>query len=106
MRKFIFGFLLGVVAGGAGYWYYSEGQNRNLKQDLAHSTEAVEEKAKKAGAAIADATTNARVTAAVKARLSKELGLSPGGQSRRRNRRGAESHLHAPAQASQMTGSR
>ena len=33
----------GVVAGGAGYWYYSEGQNRNLKQDLAHSTEAVEE---------------------------------------------------------------
>jgi|SRR5437667_10526406 len=76
MRKFIFGFLLGVVAGGAGYWYYSEGQNRNLKQDLAHSTEAVEEKAKKAGAAIADATTNARVTAAVKARLSKELGLS------------------------------
>jgi len=76
MRRFIFGFLLGLLVGGGGYWYYVEGQNRNLKQDLAHSTEAVEEKAKKAGAAIENAASNARTTTAVKARLSKELGLS------------------------------
>src|SRR5438874_6683171 len=76
MRRFIFGFLLGLLVGGGGYWYYAEGQNRNFKQDLAHSTEAVEDRAKKAGAAIENATTNARTTATVKARLSKELGLS------------------------------
>ena len=76
MKKLLFGFLLGVVVGAGGYWYYADGQNRNLKQDLAHSTEAVEEKAKKAGAAIADAAANARVTAAVKAKLSTGLGLS------------------------------
>ena len=76
MKKVFFSFLLGLLVGAGGYWYYAEGKNRDFKQDLAHSTEAVEEKAKKAGAAIADATTNARTTAAVKARLSKELGLS------------------------------
>jgi hyperosmotically inducible protein len=76
MRRFIFGFLLGLILGAGGYWYYAEGQNRNFKQDLAHSTEAVEERAKKAGAALESVTTNARTTAAVKARLSKELGLS------------------------------
>lgn len=76
MKKFIFGFLLGLVAGGGGYWYYTDGRNRNFKEDLAHSTEAVENKAKKAGEAIADAATNARITAAVKARLSTGIGLS------------------------------
>jgi len=76
MRRFIFGFLCGLLVGSGGYWYYKEGQNRNLKDDLAHSTEAVQEKAKKAGAAIADAATNARITAAVKTKLSTELGLS------------------------------
>src|SRR6266404_1233354 len=67
MKKVFFSFLLGLLVGAGGYWYYAEGKNRDFKQDLAHSTEAVEEKAKKAGAAIADATTNARTTAAVKA---------------------------------------
>src|ERR1051326_4335963 len=76
MRRFVLGFLLGLVAGVAGYWYYSDGRNRDLNQDLAHSRDAVEQKAKKAGAVIADAATNARITAAVKARLSSELGLS------------------------------
>src|SRR5947199_9271228 len=76
MRKIIFGFLLGLVVGAGGYWYYSEGRNRDFKRDLSRSTEAVEEKAKKAGAAIADATANARTTAAVKAKLSSGLGLS------------------------------
>src|SRR6266404_4914080 len=76
MRRFIFGFLVGLLSGTGGYWYFKEGQNRNLKDDLAHSTEAVQDKARKAGAAIADAASNARITAAVKAKLSSELGLS------------------------------
>jgi hyperosmotically inducible protein len=80
MRRFLFGFLLGLLVGGGGYWYYIDGQNRDLKKDLgnslSNSTEAMQEKAKKVGAAISDAAANARITAAVKARLSKELGLS------------------------------
>jgi hyperosmotically inducible protein len=75
MRRFLFGFLLGLLVGGGGYWYYIDGQNRDLKKDLgnslSNSTEAMQEKAKKV-----DAAANARITAAVKARLSKELGLS------------------------------
>jgi len=74
MKKFIFGFILGLLAGGGGYWWYTDGQNRNLQQDLNRSKEAAEDKAKKVGAAIADAATNARTTAAVKARLSTHLG--------------------------------
>src|SRR6266496_2705148 len=76
MRRFLFGFLLGLLVGGGGYWYYTDGQNRDFKKDLGNSTEAMQEKAKKVGAAISDAAGNARVTAAVKARLSKDLGLS------------------------------
>jgi len=76
MKKLLVGFLLGLVIGAGGYWYLKEGRNRDLKEDLAHSKEAVEEQARKAGAAIADATVNARITAAVKAKLSTELGLS------------------------------
>jgi len=76
MKRFLFGFLLGLLVGGGGYWYYTDGQNRDFKKDLGNSAEAVQEKARKAGAAIADAAGNARITAAVKARLSKELGLS------------------------------
>src|SRR5437879_9389715 len=76
MRRFLFGFLLGLLVGGGGYWYYTDGQNRDLKKDLSNSTEAMQEKAKKVGAAISDAAANARITAAVKARLSTGLGLS------------------------------
>jgi hypothetical protein len=47
MKKLIFGFLLGLVVGAGGYWYYSGGRNRDLHQDLTRSTEAAEEKAKK-----------------------------------------------------------
>ena len=76
MKKLIFGFLLGFLVGAGGYWYYREGRTRDFKEDLAHSSETVQEKAKKAGAALVDATANARITAAIKARLSTDLGLS------------------------------
>jgi len=76
MKKLILGFLLGLVVGAGGYWYYKEGRTRDLKEDLAHSKDAVEEQARKAGSAIVDATANARITAAVKTKLSTELGLS------------------------------
>lgn len=84
MGKFIFGLLLGLVIGAGGFWYYNEGRSRDLKGDLQHdlnrSKETVEDKAKKAGAAIADATANTRITAAVKAKLTTELGLSALGE--------------------------
>ena len=76
MRRFLIGFVLGVLVGGAAYWYYAEGRSRDIKADWTHSRDAVEEKAKKAGAAIVDATGNARVTAAVKTKLATELGVS------------------------------
>ena len=79
MRRFLLGFLLGLLVGGTGYWYYSEG-NKNLKEDLAHSRDAVEEKAKKAGEAIADVAANARITAAIKAKLATELGVTALGE--------------------------
>jgi len=76
MKKMVFAFLLGLLVGAGGYWYYSEGQNRDFKKDLARSTATVGEKAKQAGEAIADAATNARTTAAVKTRLSTGLGIT------------------------------
>jgi|SRR5947209_11287405 len=76
MGKFIFGLLLGLLIGGGGFWYYTEGRNRDLKRDLTNSGATVEEEAKKAGAAIADATTNTRITAAIKTKLTTDLGLS------------------------------
>jgi hyperosmotically inducible protein len=76
MKRFLLGFILGLCVGAGCYWYYTDGRTRDLKQDLSHSTQTIEEKAKKAGTAIADATTNARTTTAVKTHLSTGLGLS------------------------------
>ena len=77
MRMFLLGLVFGLVLGWGGFWYYGEGgRSRNLKEDVAHSTQAVEDKARKAGAAIADAATNARITAAIKAKLTADLGVS------------------------------
>ncbi len=68
--------MLGLLVGAGGHWYYTDGRKRDFKEELSRSTEAVEEKAKRAGAAIADAASNTRITAAVKAKLSAGLGIS------------------------------
>ena len=107
MKKFLLGFLFGLLAGAGGYWYLNEGQTQgnlqsarekiaggagkvksaiqetvgeikaeDIKEELSRSSTVVREKAKKAGEAIADATADARTTAAIKAKLLKEPGLS------------------------------
>ena len=105
MKKMLFSFVLGVLAGGGGYWYYVHHQNQALqakeqvmqtaeaaaesikekvgeikadviKQELAKSGIYIAEKAKQAGAAVADATADARITATIKAKFIAEPGLS------------------------------
>ncbi len=107
MKKLVFGFLIGVLAGAGGYWYFVDSSGKNdlasardkvaeqagkvkdaigekigeiraedIKQELAKTGTVVRERAKKAGEIIADATADARVTAAVKAKFMKEPGLN------------------------------
>jgi osmotically-inducible protein OsmY len=54
----------------------SEIRTEDVKEELNRTGMIVREKAKKAGEAIADATTDARTTAAIKAKLLREPGLS------------------------------
>ena len=103
----MFGFVSGVAAGAAGYWYFDEGPGlrhlglardrvvqeagraagslkdkfsgfatNDLRDELARTGTVVREKAQAAGHAIGDASANARVTAAIKAKLLAEPGLS------------------------------
>ena len=51
-------------------------RTEDVKEELNRTGMIVREKARKAGEAIADATTDARTTAAIKAKLLKEPGLS------------------------------
>jgi osmotically-inducible protein OsmY len=103
--KALFCFLLGLVAGIATYWYVSQpkSQDRNvrlgkdemrsaatnlsqsmrekfdgdrIKDELARTGKVIREKANQAGDAIADATANARVTAAIKGKLLEDSGLA------------------------------
>jgi osmotically-inducible protein OsmY len=106
MKNFLLGILVGAVILIAVIWHYSGKQSHDeVKQDLqnaaAHTARAVEEKlgtsnlsaaeikdelartgqvvrrkAGEAGAAIADAATDARITATIKARLLKDGDLS------------------------------
>jgi len=105
MKKMLFSFLLGAAAGGGGYWYVDHHQEEtsraqqsvmNQVEAAAHSLEAkfseittqavkealsksgvyIVEKAKAAGAVVADAATDARITASVKAKLFGEPGVS------------------------------
>lgn len=48
----------------------------NIKDELARTGQVVREKAQQAGAAIADATADARITATIKAKLVKDQSLS------------------------------
>lgn len=107
MKRLLFGFVVGVVTGAGGYWYWQEGPGQahlgqaadsvaagagkardslretfsdlsvsNITEELSRTSMVVREKARSAGHSIADATANARVTAAVKGRLVAEPGLS------------------------------
>ncbi len=105
MKKTVISFLIGAVVGGAGYWYIDSHRAQALqakdkivdtaeaaansikekvgdikadviRQELAKSGVYVAEKAKQAGAAVADATADARITASIKAKLVAEPGLS------------------------------
>ena len=107
MKKLVFAFVVGVVAGALGYWYFVQGSGtkdlagardkvaeqagkvkgaieekigeirvEDIKQELARSGTVVRERARQAGEAIADATADARVTAAIKAKFLKEPGLN------------------------------
>ena len=95
--------LIGILIGAAGYWYLntqkdkgdlatarekvangagrirdkiSEIKTEDIKDELNRTGMIVREKAKKAGQAIADATANARTTAAIKSKLIAEPGIS------------------------------
>src|SRR6266700_2278498 len=95
MKKFLFGVLLGAVAGVWGHWYLTAGRNENdlttlkdkvftgagkvkedIKEELGRTSMVVREKAKQAGAVIMDATANARTTLAIKTKLLAEPGVS------------------------------
>mgnify|MGYP001300021867 CR=1 FL=1 len=105
VKKVLFSFLLGAAAGGGGYWYVDHHQEESLRaqqtvlshvEAAAHSIEAkfseitaqavkeqlarsgvyIVEKAKAAGAAVADAATDARITASVKTKLFSEPGFT------------------------------
>jgi osmotically-inducible protein OsmY len=54
----------------------SEIKTEDIKEELARTGTVIREKAQKAGAAIADATADARITAAIKGKLLQEPGLS------------------------------
>ena len=55
---------------------FSEIRTQDIKRELENSGIVVREKARQAGNAISDATANARVTAAIKAKLFAEPGVS------------------------------
>lgn len=105
VKKVLLAFLLGLAAGWGGYWYVdhhpfeawrAKQRVMNQVEETAHSLEQkvtditaqvvqeqlarygvyIVEKARAAGAAVADATTDARITATIKAKLFADPGLS------------------------------
>jgi hyperosmotically inducible protein len=105
MKRFLIAFVLGLGVGAAGYWYVdnhrsevwrakqrvaqqAEDAANSIKQkvgeitvgdimeELSRTGTVIREKAKKAGDVVADATSDARLTAAIKAKLLAEPGLS------------------------------
>jgi hypothetical protein len=87
----ILAFLVGIGVGAAGLWCLSTNQGKSttdaiqeklrvldlrtndFKDELAHTGQIVRRKAREAGQAVADATADARTTAAVKAKLVANL---------------------------------
>ncbi len=104
MKRFLLGFGLGIAVGAGGYWYVSTHQSEvseakqkvvrgaeaaadsvkqkvsevkvsDIIEELNHTGTVIREKAVHAGEAIADATADARLTAAIKTKLIAEPGL-------------------------------
>jgi len=104
MIKGFFTFLVGVLVGIAGHWYFTQTDSRRavadaqgsmrsgatgmgqslketfdsdkIKDELAHTGKVIREKAGQTGEALADATANARSTATIKANLLNESSLA------------------------------
>lgn len=102
--KVLISFLVGVIVGAAAHMYFSQsrgssslaeaGENAKnqavelgrdikeklnspqIKEELEKTGKVIREKARQAGAAIADATANGRISAAVKAKLVQDAGLA------------------------------
>jgi hypothetical protein len=100
--KYVLTFTLGALVGICGIWYFAQVQQHKsvptlaheaaadtnlppakpaidgdkIKEEMAHTGQVIREKAREAGAAVADATANARTTAAIKAKLLKEESLA------------------------------
>jgi len=102
MKRYLLTFILGVAAGGAGHWYFTQDQGRtqlaefrtnavrigeivrskasegyeDVMEELGRTGMVVRDKARSAGATVANAATDTRITAAVKTKLVSEGGLS------------------------------
>jgi len=102
--KYLVLLVIGVALGAGGYWFFTQpdsaaklaeasesAKNKatemgkdlretlsapEFKEELERTGKVIREKAKQAGAALADATANARLTAAVKAKLVQDAGLA------------------------------
>lgn len=83
MDKFIIGVILGTVLGfGAGVWFgrdksrLPEIRKHDVQEEISRYGVVIKDKAKEAGAAIADATADARITTAIKSKLANDIGAS------------------------------
>jgi osmotically-inducible protein OsmY len=85
MGNFFYGLLLGMVIGALGGYLYHRGDEvkgripevkDSVQGEMSHYGVVIKEKAREAGNALADATADARATAAIKSKLATELGAS------------------------------
>ena len=98
--KYTLTFIIGLLVGIGVHWFLTQPKNRTarenvrtsandvgqslketfdtekIKEELSNTGQVIREKARQAGNAIADATANARITAAVKTKLVGDSGLS------------------------------
>lgn len=99
MKAFV-SFLVGVLVGVAGHWFFTQGRSQpivasteesvknagqslkdtfdteKIKDELSRTGQVIREKARQAGSAISDAAANARTTTTIKAKLLKEPNIS------------------------------
>ena len=101
MKRYLFTFALGAAAGAAGHWYFTQKEGRaqlaevrtnavrigelvrtkagegyeDVKDEIARTGTAVRDKARSAGATVANTASDVRITTAVKTKLVTESGL-------------------------------